>query len=228
LDAGVSPRRLVRSIRQLRAWLTDVPCVGDLLPGLMQDGRRFLFRSGDGSLVETSGQMVFEFPSEAGQATLPWTSGLNSAAMFEEAARLEQEGQLDEAANLYRQLIAEEGSDADLSFNLANVLYAQGLVQAAVERLREAVTLDPLHTDAWHNLGTFLALQGQPQEACYAYRQAVLIEPNYADAHYGLADVLEQLFHIEEACTHWKVYLQYEQEGQWADYARARLAVHSS
>ena len=228
LEAGVPSRRLVRSIRQLRAWVPDVPCVGDLLPGLMQDGRRFLYRSDNGRLVETTGQLVFEFPSEPGVATVPWTSGAGADALFEEAVRLEQEGRLEEAAGLYRRLIVEEGPDADLGFNLANVLYAQGSVQAAIERLREAVTFDPWHTDAWNNLGNFLAEQGQAHEACHAYRQAVSIEPNYADAHYGLADVLEQLGRAVEARAHWKAYLQHEQEGPWADYARTRLSVHSA
>jgi tetratricopeptide (TPR) repeat protein len=226
LEAGIPHRRLVRSVRQLQRWLSDEMPIGDLLPGLLREGGRFLFRAEGGRLVETSGQLVFDFAEEnpAPSATVSWSQAIGGDDLFEEAVRLEQEGRLEEAATRYRQLLLAEGPDADVCFNLANILQALGETQAAIERLHEAVTLDPEHADAWNNLGNLLAEKRQPEEACYAYRQAVSVDPQYADAHYGLADVLEQLGRLDEARRHWRSYLEYEQVGPWADYARSRLA----
>ncbi len=251
LAAGVPARRLLRSIRQLRSWLSDDAPAGDLVTGLIHFGNRFLVRTERGSLAETTGQLVFEFPdnnsdrSHPGSGDLrsiavarsgdrpqlpssvPWSTGACGDELFEDAVRLEEEGQLEEAAQRYRQLLRDEGPDADVCFNLANVLQRLGETQAAIERLHEAVAIDPEHADAWNNLGNLLADKNRLDEALDAYRRAVAVEPDYADALYGLADVLEQLGRLDEARVHWRTYLQNEPAGECADYARSRLATQT-
>jgi DNA-binding transcriptional MerR regulator len=229
LDAGVPRRRLLRSIRQLQCWLSDEVPVGDLLPGLLHDGSRFLFREESGRLVEMTGQRLFEFSEEPApsSATVSWSPGSRDDELFEQAVLLEREGRLDEAAARYREVLLAEGPDADVCFNLANVLHAMGEIQAAIERFHEAITLDPRHADAWNNLGNLLAERNRLEEACHAYRQAVSVDPSYADAHYGLADSLEQAGRLDEARPHWRTYLEYEPVGPWADYARSRLSARA-
>jgi tetratricopeptide (TPR) repeat protein len=219
--AGVAPQRLARSLSQLKRWLkADIPNV-DLLPSLLPDGQRFLVRTDCGQLAETTGQLLFDFEEPAEPSTLPCHTSFDGS--FEEAVRLAQEGELAAAAACYRRLLLHEGPDAEVFFNLANVLQAMGETQAAIERFHDAVSLDPEFTDAWNNLGNLLAQTGELQEARYAYRRAVDVEPDYADAHYGLADVLELLGWSDEAQVHWRRYLQLEQDGPWAEYARTRL-----
>jgi tetratricopeptide (TPR) repeat protein len=219
--AGASPKRLSRSLGQLRRWLNfDIPN-DELLPGLLTDGKRFLFRTDDGQLAETTGQLLFDF-DEPGEL-LAFPCRQNPDATFEEAVRLEQAGEFAAAADCYRKLLLDDGPDAEVWFNLANVLHAMGETQAAIERFHDAVGLDPEFTDAWNNLANLLAHSGKLPEARRAYQRAVEVEPDYADAHYGLADVLELLGSFREAQFHWRRYLELEQEGQLADYARSRL-----
>jgi Flp pilus assembly protein TadD len=250
--AGVPPRRLLRSIRQLRSWLSDDAPAGDLVTGLIHFGNRFLVRTDRGGLAETTGQLVFEFPSDESDrrfppnsgdlrsmavarsgdrpqlpSSLPWSKGACADGLFDDAVRLEEEGRLEDAAQRYRELLRDEGPDADVCFNLANVLQLLGETQAAIERLHEAVAIDPEHADAWNNLGNLLADRNRLDEALDAYRRAVAVEPDYADALYGLADVLEQLGRLEEARVHWRTYLQNEPAGECADYARSRLATQT-
>jgi len=225
---GVPPGRLERSLNQLRKWLkAEIPNF-DLLPSLRPEGKRFLFRTNCGQLVETTGQLRFEFEEEPEISTLPYSSRMGSNATFEEASQLEQEGKLPEAAARYRQLLLDDGLDAEVCFNLANVLQAMHETQAAIERYHEAVTLDPDLTDAWNNLGNLLAETGELPGACVAYRRAVDVEPDYADAHYGLADVLEMLGQWDAAQGHWQSYLRLVQDGPWAQYARERLSSYSA
>ncbi|HLJ10026.1 MAG TPA: tetratricopeptide repeat protein [Planctomycetaceae bacterium] len=227
LSAGVAPRRVARSLSQLREWMDEFPSL-DLLPGLFSDGSRFLFRTDGGRLAETTGQLLFEFDADSEVAALPFLCRVDADTTFAEAIRLEKEGRLAEAAACYRMLLHEDGLDAEVCFNLANVLHAAGDKRAAIDWFHEAVALDPEMTDAWNNVGNLLAEIGNLAEACRAYRRAVDVEPAYADAHYGLADVLEQLGRWDEARGHWRTYLQIEQAGPWADYARTRLASHSA
>src|SRR5207302_1921327 len=121
LSAGVSPRRLARSLNQLRHWLkVDIPNI-DLLPSLLPEGSRFIYRTNCGRLVETTGQLRFEFENEPAVASaIPYMNERGSDATFDEGARLEQEGNLSEAAACYRKLLLEEGLDAEVCFNLAN------------------------------------------------------------------------------------------------------------
>jgi tetratricopeptide (TPR) repeat protein len=228
LDAGVSPRRLTRSLRELQVWLCDDMPVSELLPGLLRDGNRLLYRTEAGRLVEPTGQMVLEFAPHTELTTVPWSNSTSGDANFEEAARLERDGQLEEAAGCYRKILLQEGPDADVCFNLANVLHRLGELQAAIERLYEAVNLDPEYADAWNNLGNLLAEKNRLEEACNAYQRAVTIDPEYADAHYGLADVLEQVGRFAEARIHWRTYLQIEPAGECALYALSRLATHTA
>lgn len=228
LKSGVEIRRIVRSLRQLQGWFQNDEPVEALLSRLLHDGKRIFLRTEAGRLTETNGQFLLEFPEEDTPASIPWSRGVDEAELFEKAVRLEQAGEFEEAAKNYRQLLLEVGPDADVSFNLANVLHSLGEVQAAIERLHETVMLDPHYTVAWNNLGNLLAEQKQLNEACTAYQTAVALEPDYEDAHYGLADVLEQLGRLDEARSHWHAYLQYEQTGPWADYARTRLATHTA
>lgn len=225
LAAGVRPKRLMRNLRQLEGWISGESGQDELLSRLLCDAGRLVLRTDGGQLVEATGQMLLEFETEETAATVSWDRALEGDRLFEEAARLEQAGELESAARRYRELLLAEGPDPDVCFNLANVLYGLGQIQAAIERLYEAVSLDRDHVEAWHNLGNLLAEQKRPDEALAALRRAVAIEPGYADAHYALADVLEQLGRFEAARPHWRAYLAEEQLGPWADYARSRLEL---
>jgi DNA-binding transcriptional MerR regulator len=222
LEDGLSPRRLFRNILQLQSWL-PIDII-DVISGMQKIGNRVAFRTRDGRLVEPGGQFLLALADDPSPAAIVSGPGaVRGERLFEEALQLEQRGRLAEAAQRYRELLRDEGPDADVCFNLANVLLGLGEHQDAIERLQQAVVLDPLHTDAWNNLGNLLAHENRLVEAVSAYRQALSLEADYADAHYGLADVLEQLWRPVEARTHWNAYLREEVVGPWADYARERL-----
>lgn len=228
LESGVNPRRLKRSLWELRSWMPAEDDIGGMLARVLLDGERILYRTDAGGLIEGHGQMLFDFAEEVeSTSTVKWQSIISSDRLFEEAVQLEQEGRLDEAAQHYRRLLLEEGPDADVCFNLANVLHALGETQAAIERLHEAVTIDRQNVDAWNNLGNLLAETGRLEESRDAYERVIALEPEYADACYGLADVLEQLGDLEGAASQWRAYLRHESAGPWADYARKCLARRS-
>ena len=225
LESGVSPRRLKRSLWELQTWMPAEDDVGHLLSRVLLDGGRILYRTDTGSLIEGSGQLVLDFTDEAGAApVVKWSLADSGDQLFEQAVRLEEQGSLLEAAQVYRRVLLAEGPDSDVCFNLANVLHALGETQAAIERLHEAVTIDRQNVDAWNNLGNLLAEVGRLSESREAYERVVALEPDYADARYGLADVLEQLGETDTAAMQWRAYLKLEAFGPWADYARKRLA----
>ena len=64
---------------------------------------------------------------------------------------------------------------------------------------------------------------GDPQAALHAFEIALQVHPDYPDAHLHIAEVLHQLNRVEEAIPHWKVYLEFDEMGPWAELARQRL-----
>jgi tetratricopeptide (TPR) repeat protein len=187
LEVGTSLQRIRRSLQQLRYWVPEFGNVPDWLGRLQADGSRLIVSTDNGRTCEPSGQCLFPFEGDDadGVATLAFPVDL-----FETAVRFEADGDYAAAVDAYQRLLHEEGPDADVCFNLGNVLYSTGERVAAAERFRQAVELDP----------------------------------DYSDAHYGQADALDELGRSDEARRHWIQFLQSESEGDWADYARSRLA----
>jgi tetratricopeptide (TPR) repeat protein len=221
--AGVSARRIRRSLEQLKRWLPEADQPLAQLAVLEQDGK-MLVRGKAGLLAEPSGQGLLDFTDEREPEAVSFVTGPHSAAEWVEVARdREEAGQLSEAADAYRQALTLGGPDAQACFNLGNVYYAQGRREQAAERFRQAVEVDPQFTAAWNNLGAALADLGHHDDGVAALRKALDLDGHYADAHYNLADALDQLDRVAEAEPHWRAYLRLDPSGPWGDYARRRI-----
>src|SRR5262245_55491857 len=222
---GVSVERIGRSLRQLSRWMPDVDDALSQLSAL-EDSKEVLLRSEEGHLVEPSGQIIFEFEEAPESSSVKVGHQSRSPKQwFDDGCIHEDAGQLNEAAESYQQALLAGGQDADVCFNLANVLYALGKKQAAAERYRQVVEMNPSFAEAWNNLGNVLAELGESAEAAAAYQRALSINPSLADAHYNLADLLEEQRKSVAARPHWQAYVGLEPHGKWADYARSRLVA---
>jgi tetratricopeptide (TPR) repeat protein len=207
------------------------------------EGREILLRQGDG-LLEPGGQLRFDFEAtEAARDTRegqPVDAGLTRAfvslshhrpaaeATPEElcrlAAELEEEGQLEAAAELYRAALAAAGPSAEICFQLAELLYRLGDVGGARERYYMAIEIDEDYVEARANLGCVLAETGRPDLAVAAFEGALRFHPDYADVHYHLARILDETDNAAEALVHWRVFSELAPDSPWADEARQRLA----
>lgn len=145
-------------------------------------------------------------------------------ALCDAAAACEDEGDLNQAAELYRAALAAGGPDAVISFHLADLLYRLGDLSAARERYYTAIEIDEDYIEARANLGCVLLELDQPQLAEAAFRGALASHPDYADAHYHLARTLTRLDRPEEAAEHWRAFLRLAPRSPWADEAQRALA----
>ena len=221
--AGVSSARLRKSLEQLRNWMPEAAYPLEQLSVVHGDGR-LLVRLADGDLAEFDGQLHFDFTEEPPAPSLRIHCGPHSAADWARQG-LDQEaaGLLDEAEASYRQALLLGGPEAQVSFNLANVLAAQGQHKAAVERFHQALEIDPQHSEAWNNLGSALAELNQHDQACIAFGKSLALDPENWRAHYNLADTLDELGRSSEALPHWRAYLRYDSTSERAAYARSRI-----
>jgi hypothetical protein len=198
IASGVSPGRVRRAIRQL----------GRSLPGLQDrweqfvpewDGGRMLLRNGSGRLVDSTGQLRLEesSPDIPEIEALLWQNGI-TLDLFACAVASEGRGELAHAAATYRELLRREGPDADVCFNLANVLTAQGRHQSALERLWQCVELSPRFAEAWHNLAVALLELQDVRGAERAFARALELRPELAAAQRGLKFVQSLLVRASE------------------------------
>lgn len=106
--------------------------------------------------------------------------------LFESALHLHRSGQLAQAEQVYRQILAADPQHADALHMLGTLAHQAGQPHAAVELIRQAIALRPDQASFHNNLGEVLRLQGQLQPAEASYLQALRLEPRLVAAHYNL------------------------------------------
>jgi tetratricopeptide (TPR) repeat protein len=144
-------------------------------------------------------------------------------AMIDEAITAEDEDDLPAAIDWYRAALAAYGSNADICFQLAELLYRDGDLSGARERYYMALELEPSLVEARANLGCVLAECGQSDLAVAAFEGTLEQFADYADVHFHLARSLDDLGQTERAAEHWKKFIDLAPASPWAEEAEARL-----
>jgi serine/threonine-protein kinase len=120
------------------------------------------------------------------------------------AMRLQDEGELAEAAGFYRAALAIRPDAGPVLFNLGNVLRAQKKPDKACDCYRRAAALDPTNALAQSNLGNVLRDKGQLDEAIECYHKAIEIAPNDPTPHYNLGLALMAKGQVDQAIECYK------------------------
>lgn len=242
LAAGVKPKDLERKLAELARFLPHIERPLAQL-SIIVEGKELLLREG-GGLLASGGQRWFDFDAPAPSSPAPPepepTSTLrmpprNADAsdkadldrMLDAAAELEDAGQLDQAADMYRAAMAAAGPQPETCFLLAELLYRMGDLPAARERYYMAVELDDNYVEARANLGCVLHETGQHDLALAAFEGALAYHAEYPDAHYHLARMLDELGRSQEAAPHWQAFVDLVPESPWAAEAQSRLQENS-
>jgi protein O-GlcNAc transferase len=122
-----------------------------------------------------------------------------SEALLPKAVKLHQAGQLDKAAQLYRQIIEAAPQDFDATHLLGLIDLQEGRLEAARDRILAALQISPANAAAVNNLGTVYLRQGHAQTARGLFERALTIEPDLFDGLINLGSALRQLSRPAEA-----------------------------
>ena len=210
------------------------------------DGRRILLYD-DGKLIGSQGQLHLNFDepiedqdtskepsilvisSHVGQASLRGPRETQDQgpstrdAMLAAAEELEDAGQIQEAIEWHRVILAKYGPNAEIVFGLGELLLRAGEVLAARERFYNAIEIDEDFVEARASLGCVLAETGQVDLAIAAFEGALAKDDHYPDVHYHLARSLDEIGNTQDATKHWLRFLQLSPQSPWADEALERL-----
>jgi tetratricopeptide (TPR) repeat protein len=131
---------------------------------------------------------------------------------------------LPQAADAYAKAVAMAPDWVEAHINYGTTLYQLERMPEARREFTLAVQLDPRSALARFNLGCALQHDGETLAAIAHLREAVDLAPQMADAHLNLALAYEKVGRKHESTRHLSFYLRYDPNGQWADFARTRLA----
>jgi len=115
------------------------------------------------------------------------------------AQRLHQSGRLQEAEQVYRQVIASDPNHAGAWHFLGVIAFQVGIGHAAVDAIQRALALKPDYIEAHQNLAAVFDGQGKFDDAVGCYRLALALRPNNPTAQFGLGLVLRKQGKLEEA-----------------------------
>jgi len=118
---------------------------------------------------------------------------------FDQALRHHQSGQLQQAEQLYRQVIAQVPGHADALHMLGVLAHQLGRIDTAVDLIRQTIALRPNFPEAYMSLGNALRDKGELDEAIKSFRQVIALKPSYPEAHNNLGVALSRRGQPDEA-----------------------------
>jgi len=96
-----------------------------------------------------------------------------------------QDGRVEEAAELYRSVLAEDPANLKARNNLGALYGALGQHDLALEQFEAAARLQPDNVEVLNNLSSTLALLGRYEEAEAGLRRALRLAPDDVEVHAG-------------------------------------------
>ncbi len=113
-----------------------------------------------------------------------------AAAALDAGLRAQTDGDLQTAAEQYREALKFDAKNKYALYNLALVDAAQSNYGAAEEKYRVVLGIDPQYAPALFNLAILRKAQGDEQEAVSLYRRVIAATPKDAAAHMNLGLLL--------------------------------------
>ena len=232
LDNGLALQEVRRSVEAIREALPKV--VRPLAElRVVAEGSAMLVRDETGAFEPRTGQLVLDFRVETLREDVvrvlrpPTTPGHEQAYVrYLEGCRLdEDEATFDDAERAYRDALTLDPALTSALTNLGNLRFRRGDEETALACYQKALQIDPSQPEALYNLGFVAQEQGDEDGAISYFQAAVGSDPGFADAHFNLALSLTGLGKDSSATAHWRIYLELEPEGEWADVARRHLSL---
>lgn len=128
----------------------------------------------------------------------PEPQGDEVGAVLRQALQAHADGDLDQAADLYRQVLVLDPENRFAYYNLGLIHQTEGRLGAAAEQYEQALGVDPAFGPALFNLATVRTEQGDTGEAIDLYRQVLEGNPEHAGAHLNLGFLLVDTGHRKD------------------------------
>jgi tetratricopeptide (TPR) repeat protein len=122
--------------------------------------------------------------------------------LLAKAIREHQAGKLEEAKQLYLQVLAIDVKHAKSLYGLGLIAHQFGNLDVAASMMRRAIAVSPDDAAYHASLGAVLLDQRKPDEAVAEYRQVLRLKPDSEEAHFNLAKIFLDQWKLKEARPH--------------------------
>lgn len=136
---------------------------------------------------------------------------------------LADRGDLEKAADEFRQALRVDPRFADAGYNLGVVLLMQGESRRAVAIFEQAAGVRPSDASILYGLGKAYLDDERHDESLAAFDRALAADPSHEDALFARAVAYLRLGRREDAVAALDSYLRRFPMGAWAEQARAEL-----
>lgn len=109
--------------------------------------------------------------------------------MFQKAVELQQKGALNEAEQIYRQILQTAPDNADILNLLGLIAQSRGIHNEAADYFYKALKNAPKHFPIYFNLAVSLGAMGHYTEAVEAYQKVLEINGRCKEAYLGLGNI---------------------------------------
>ena len=124
--------------------------------------------------------------------------------VLQTARAMDRQGKFVEAIELYQKILAQDGSDYRVNFELANVFMKLKRFKEAKAFYGKSVTLNPRFEDAYSNLASATFSLGQVEEAAELLEHAVRLNPDFAVGYNNLAFIYLTSNRIDKAIENYR------------------------
>lgn len=174
-----------------------------------------------------TGQFVLDFETSEVAKKVHAMAARSAEEWFEFGMTCDSDTEsLDQAAQAYRKAVEAAPEWVEARINLGTTLYQLGRMEEAREQFAIAIQLEPENALAEFNLGCVLEQLSKTDDAIAHLARAIELAPALADGHLNLALAYEKKGQIQNALRHLSLYVRYEPNGPWAEFARSRIAKY--
>lgn len=145
----------------------------------------------------------------------------------EQANRLLETGQHEEAVRLFRQMVAHDPTDALALVDLGTALAQMGRVEEAVQQFEAALPHTASTSRIHLNLSMGLIQMGREEQALEHCRKSVETDPNFTEAHFQLANLLMRRGRVDEAVPHYGRVVELDPGNAFAHFMGAMALVRT-
>lgn len=128
--------------------------------------------------------------------------------LFQRAIRLHEDGYLDEAEQIYRQILETAPEHPDVLNLLGLVAQAKGIHEEAASLFTKALRQSPDFAPFYFNLAVSLNAWDKPVEALDAYNKALSLKPDFKEAYNNIGGIYESLNQAQNAEQAYKQAIQ--------------------
>ncbi|HET9579673.1 MAG TPA: tetratricopeptide repeat protein [Usitatibacter sp.] len=146
-------------------------------------------------------------------------------ALIARALQLHQQGRIDDAQRLYRQVLAADTGNAIATHYLGMVAWQHGDAREAERLMRESLQRDASIPDFHNNLGLLLRDTRRTDEALACFSRTLEADPGWIEAYNNRALTLEAAGRFDEALADYRTALEREPRFAAAHQNLARLLL---